>query len=100
MLGLCRSASQSASTKGDGQVTVGVPKVCPRFLSGRPELHTLAEVRSRGAREVSWRGEIRVEDGGEATSRSSFRLRALASSSGAKGLASAQLGRARSILAT
>ena len=43
----------------------------------------MAEVRSRGAREVSWRGEIRVEDGGEATSRSSFRLRALASSSGA-----------------
>ena len=50
---------------------------CSGYMGG------MAEVRSRGAREVSWRGEIRVEDGGEATSRSSFRLRALASSPGA-----------------
>ena len=41
----------------------------------------MAAARSRGAREVSWRGEIRVDDGGEATGRSSLRLRAPASSS-------------------
>ena len=42
----------------------------------------MAEARSRGAREVLWRGEIRVDDGGEATGRSGFRLRATPSSSG------------------
>lgn len=50
---------------------------CSSYVAG------MAEVRSRGAREVSWRGEIRGKDGGEATGRPSFRLRALASSSGA-----------------
>ena len=50
---------------------------CSGYMGG------MAEVRSRGAREVSWRGEIRVEDGGEATSHSSFWLRATPSSSGA-----------------
>lgn len=42
----------------------------------------MAKARSRGAREVSWRGEIRVGDGGEATGQSSLRLRAPPSSSG------------------
>ena len=41
---------------------------------------SMAEARSRGPREVSWRGEIRVDDGGEATGRSSFWLRAPPSS--------------------
>ena len=36
----------------------------------------MAEACSRGAREASWRREIRVGDGGEATGRSASRLRA------------------------
>ena len=46
-----------------------------RYMAG------MAEAWSRGAREVSWRGEIRVDDGGKATSQSSLRLRAPPSSS-------------------
>ena len=42
----------------------------------------MAEACSRGAREASWRGEIRVDDGGEATGRSASRLRAPPSSAG------------------
>jgi hypothetical protein len=42
----------------------------------------MAEACSRGAREVSWRGEIRGKDGGEATGPPSFRLRALPRPSG------------------
>lgn len=41
----------------------------------------MAEARSRGPRKVSWRAEITVIDGGEATGRSAFRLRAPPSSS-------------------
>lgn len=43
---------------------------CSSYVAG------MAETCSRGAREVSWRGEIRGKDGGEATGRPSFRLRA------------------------
>ena len=40
---------------------------CSSYLAG------MAETRSRVAREVSWRGDIRVDDGGEATGQSSLR---------------------------
>ena len=55
-------------------------RVGPYELRERIGMGGMAEVRSRGAREVSWRGEIRVDDGGEATGRSSFWLRAPPSS--------------------
>ena len=42
----------------------------------------MAEACSRGAREASWRGEIRVDDGGEATGLSALRLRGPPSTSG------------------
>ena len=45
-------------------------------LGRRGYIAGMAVARSRGAREVSWRGEIRVDDGGEATGQSSRHLRA------------------------